>query len=173
MRGLFSCAARPALQPAEQSCERCVARITRTTLLRCMGADGGSRMLKQNDDASDTGERPEIRVLLERVLREGRAWAEAEAELTRLELGDLKRQALRATMLMAVGAAALLCMLLAFTQAAVALLALYMPVPAAAAIVGAVLAIVAGCCWILARRGAPYPRDSMLLRWLFHGGGDR
>jgi len=129
-------------------------------------------MLKQNDDASDMGERPEIRDLLERALREGRAWAEAEAELTRLELRDMKRQAVKASIFLAVGFAALLCMLLAFTQAAVALLAFYMSVPAAAATVGAVLSIVAGCCWMLARRGADESPDSVLLRWLFRGRSD-
>lgn len=122
-------------------------------------------MLKHSDESHE-GERPEIRALLERLSADGRDWAEAELTLAKLELGELKRQAIRAIAFALLGLAAAFCMLVAFSQAGIALLAPYVDgTGVAALIVGLVLLLFVAISFLVMRRSFTWRTESMLFRW--------
>lgn len=133
------------LQPEEPSSARCVA-LAMTHKLH--------------------GEAPQTLLLLERLAAEGRAWMSAEAALARLELAELKLRALKAAGLAALALASVICVLVALTQAAIALLSQHVAGNATAALLVAVIfALVAALSAVLARRAMAWRADSMLLRW--------
>jgi uncharacterized membrane protein YqjE len=122
-------------------------------------------MLKHSDD-TQPGERPEISRLLERLARESREWAEAETALARIELDELKAQALKAVIFAVVAFAAVICTLLALTEALIAFLAPHVSAGIAALIAVAVFAILAVACAFAAKRAVNWRTESIFFRWL-------
>lgn len=122
-------------------------------------------MLKHSND-SEAGDRPDIARLLERLTREGRDWAEAEAALARLELSALKAQMVRTAVLAGGAATAVLCMMLALTQALIAALSGVITIAGGAAVVVAVLfAAIAAVFAVAARRTLNWRTESIFFRW--------
>ena len=124
-------------------------------------------MLKHSDDEARSGPGPEIGRLLERLASESREWAAAEAGLARIELRALKTQVKRALIASAIGVAAVLCMLLALTQAMIAAMSRLMGDAATAALlVGIAFALLALRCLFVAHRFTRWRTESIFLRWL-------
>lgn len=122
-------------------------------------------MLKHSDESHE-GERPEIRALLERLTADGREWADAELALARAELGELKRQAIKAIVFALLGFAAVFCTLVVLSQAGIAFLTPYVDgVGVAALIVGVVLLLFVLLSFLVMRRSFTWRTESILFRW--------
>lgn len=122
-------------------------------------------MLKHTDEMED-GSRPEIRQLLEQLSADGRDWAEAEVEMARTELGELKGQAIKAASFAIIGFAAVFCALVVFSQAAVAFLTPYVDGPGVAAlIVGGVLLVLVVMSFLVMRSAFSWRTESIFFRW--------
>ena len=123
-------------------------------------------MLKQRDEMQDE-ERPQIRELLERLSADGKSWAEAEFALAKVELGELKGQALKAIVFAILGFAATLCALFALVQAGIAFLTPYVDGPGVAAlIVGVVLVVLVVLSFLAMRSAFSWRTESVFFRWL-------
>lgn len=124
-------------------------------------------MLRHADETRE--DRPEISRLLERLTAESRGWAEAELVLARLELQELKRQAISAAVYAVLGFAAVFAALAALTQAAIALLAPYVDGPGVAAlIVAVVLVLLVVACALALRNALSWRTESIFFRWFGH-----
>lgn len=127
----------------------------------------------QNPSDDISGERPLIGHLLERLTREGHAWAQAEVKLAQLELAELRSQALRAAGFAAIALGSMICMLLALTQAAITALSAYVPAPGLAGLIVATgLALLAVASGLAAWRAIAWRTESLFFRWLGSNGHD-
>ncbi len=122
-------------------------------------------MLNHADEMQEAN-RPEIRQLLERLSAEGRGWAEAELALARIELGELKGQAIRAAVFAAIGLASVFSALVVFSQAGIAFLTPHVDGEGVAAlIVGVVLLLIVAICGLMVRRVFSWRTESVFFRW--------
>lgn len=125
-------------------------------------------MLKHSDEAQQ-GERPEIRALFERLSADGRSWAEAELELAKVEIGELKRQAVKALVLAVLALAAVFCSLVVLCQAGIALLTPHVgSAGLAALILGGVLMMAIVLLLLGMRRALSWRTESIFFRWFGH-----
>ena len=125
-------------------------------------------MLKHADERHDR-RRPEISELLERLTGDSRSWIEAELALARVEMNELKAQAVRAAAFAVIGFAAVLCALLALSQAGIALLAPYVGGAGIAALVVCGLFVVLVIASVLGLRGVfSWQTESIFFRWFGH-----
>lgn len=121
---------------------------------------------RETGSERDGASAPGLAVLIERFAKEGRGWAEAEVTLARVELSELRAQLLRALLLAVTAAAALLCAMIAFSQAGIAYVATLVDSTAAAAlIIACVFALVAVAVVILLRRTVTWRAESIFFRW--------
>lgn len=122
-------------------------------------------MLKHNEETHD-GERPGVKALLERLSVDGRSWAEAELTLAKAELGELKRQVIKAIVFSLLGFAAAFCTLVVLSQAGIALLAPHVDgVGIAALIVGGVLLLLVIGSFLIIRSSLSWRTESIFFRW--------
>ena len=123
-------------------------------------------MLKHSDD-SEVGERADIGSLLQRLAQEGRDWAEAEAALARIEIAELKKRVVKTAVLAGLAGGAVLCMMLALTQALITSLSgMITSVGGAALVVAGLFAVIAAVFLVAARRAVVWRTESIFFRWL-------
>lgn len=122
-------------------------------------------MLKHSDETQGS-ERPEIRALLERLSAEGRGWAEAELALAKVEIGELKRQVIKALVFAILGLAAVFCALVVLCQAAIAFVTPYVDGTGVAALIIAGVLVLLVIAVLLALRSAfAWRTESIFFRW--------
>lgn len=122
-------------------------------------------MLKTASEA-ETVTRPDIAELIQRLSDDSRRWAEAELRLARIELRDLRNNAVRAVAFAIVAFAAAFCALVVLSQAAVVFLA---PVVGgygwAAMVVAGVLLVIVAISVMVLRSSMSWKADSLFFRW--------
>lgn len=122
-------------------------------------------MLKHSDEIAET-DRPEIRLLLERLSADGRGWAEAELAMARAELSELKGQAVKAVSFAIIGFASLFAALVALSQAGIAFLTPHVDGPGVAAlIVGGALLLLVIISFLVMRGAFSWRTESVFFRW--------
>lgn len=122
-------------------------------------------MLKTASE-TDTVTRPDIAELIHRLSDDSRRWAEAELALARMELGELRDNAIRGVVFAVVALAAAFCALVVLSQAAVVLLAPYVGgYGLAALIVGGALLVIVAISAMMLRSSFSWKTDSIFFRW--------
>jgi uncharacterized membrane protein YqjE len=111
--------------------------------------------------------RPELTELFHRISDDGQQWAKAEVELAKVELGELKNQAIKAVIFAVVGFAATFCALVVLSQAGIAFLAPYVDSTGVAAlIIGGVLLLLVVFSFVVMRNAFSWKTESVFFRWL-------
>lgn len=117
-------------------------------------------------DERQEEDRPDIRRLLDQLVMDSRAWADAELRLAQVELAALKRQAFTLLGCAALAAGAVICVLITLSQAGVAALRPYTGEPAAQLVVCLAFALVSAAALLAARRNFNWRTESLFFRWL-------
>ncbi len=113
-----------------------------------------------------TGQRPDIKEVLERLAVDGKHWASAELRLAALEAHDLRDRSLRAAIAAGIGFAAAFCFLSALTQAGIFFLTdLLGSAGWAALATAALLACIIVICAAFIRRQMRWEAESLFFRW--------
>lgn len=129
------------------------------------GLENSPPMLRHSDGAQGE-ERPEFRTLLEQLAADGRSWADAELALAKVEMGELRRQAVKALVLLMLGFSAVFSSLVVLSQAGVAFLTPYVgSAEVAALIVGVGLLLLVGVLLLVMRNAFTWRAESIFFRW--------
>lgn len=120
------------------------------------------------DHTGDTvsGQRPDIKDVLERFAADGKRWASAELRLASLEAREMKARTLRAAVAAGIGFAAAFCLLSALTQAGIVFMTPVFGSAGWAALVtaGLLALVIAICAWFI-RNALRFEGESLLFRW--------
>lgn len=119
------------------------------------------------DHAADTDgrARPDLSDLIERLSRDGKRWAAAELAMARIEISGLKRQVARALGFAVLGFAAVLCALVALSQAGIAFLTpVFESAGVAALLVAASLMALAVVSYLGIRAALQWEAESIFFR---------
>jgi len=122
-------------------------------------------MLK-SASSSTASSRPKVTELFNRLSDDGQQWAKSEVELAKIELGDLKNQAIKAVIFSIVGFAAAFCALVVLSQAAIAFLTPYVDsIGVAALIVSGILLLIVVVSFLVMRGAFSWTTESIFFRW--------
>lgn len=122
-----------------------------------------------SDHSGDTvtGQRPDIKNVLEEFAASGKRWAAAELRLARLEAVEAKTRASKIVVVAGIGFAAAFCFLSALTQAGIFFLTPVLGNAGFAAVAAAaVLGLLILACALVIRSAVRFEGESMLFRWL-------
>jgi len=123
-------------------------------------------MLNSATSSPETS-RPELAELFHRISGDGQQWAKAEVELAKVELGELKSQAIKAVVFAVVGFAATFCALVVLCQAGIAFLTPYVDSTGVAALlIGGGLLLLVVISFLVMRSAFSWKTESVFFRWL-------